>query len=365
MEPNTLLPNNLDDAGVMALFSDAEKLHSTISEIEKSAKSHDADVSTPAGRQALKSHSFRITRTKTVLDDAGARLAAEWREKVKAVDSTRKMVRDRLDALKDDVRRPLTEFEEAAKKREKEISDRMARLEHLRNIPFNATPDDVQAMLDELADLRKINDWGDNSEYAAEKMDMLHATLRAAKETIEQRIRIEEQNRELEAERRERERAEAARIEQERLEAAAREKAEREALETVERAERAQKEAEERAAAAEQAAKEAEERASRIASEAQERERLAAERADMEKAEAEARAKAEAEAAEQRRVQEAKEAAERQKQTRMAAIKRANEIVADMVKVIDDNDELGSTGIADAIMLAIRAGNIRHVTEIQ
>lgn len=351
MEPNTLLPNNLDDAGVMALFSDAEKLHSTISEIEKSAKSHDADVSTPAGRQALKSHSFRITRTKTVLDDAGARLAAEWREKVKAVDSTRKMVRDRLDALKDDVRRPLTEFEEAAKKREKEISDRMARLEHLRNIPFNATPDDVQAMLDELADLRKINDWGDNSEYAAEKMDMLHATLRAAKETIEQRIRIEEQNRELEAERRERERAEAARIEQERLEAAAREKAEREALETVERAE--------------QAAKEAEERASRIASEAQERERLAAERADMEKAEAEARAKAEAEAAEQRRVQEAKEAAERQKQTRMAAIKRANEIVADMVKVIDDNDELGSTGIADAIMLAIRAGNIRHVTEIQ
>ena len=60
------------------------------------------------------------------MDSAGKKLVADWKEKAKKVDESRKIARDFLDNLRDEVRRPLTEWEEAEEKR---IAEEKAREE--------------------------------------------------------------------------------------------------------------------------------------------------------------------------------------------------------------------------------------------
>lgn len=74
-------------------------------------------VDTAKGRQAIKSFAFRITRTKGALKSIGDVLAADVKEIPKKVDATRRLVREQLESWEEEVRRPLTEWENAEKAR--------------------------------------------------------------------------------------------------------------------------------------------------------------------------------------------------------------------------------------------------------
>ncbi|MGM8637880.1 hypothetical protein, partial [Enterobacter roggenkampii] len=54
---------------------------------------------------------YKVARSKTYIDNAGKDLVAELKALPKQIDESRRIVRERLDALKDEVRRPLTEWE--------------------------------------------------------------------------------------------------------------------------------------------------------------------------------------------------------------------------------------------------------------
>ncbi|MDU4245556.1 MAG: hypothetical protein E7I00_08360, partial [Varibaculum cambriense] len=79
--------------------------------IEKEARSLVPDVSTKKGRDAIASMAHKVARSKTYIDNAGKDLVAELKALPKQIDESRRIVRERLDALKDEVRRPLTEWE--------------------------------------------------------------------------------------------------------------------------------------------------------------------------------------------------------------------------------------------------------------
>lgn len=53
----------------------------------------------------------KVARSKTYIDNAGKAPVAELKALPKQIDESRRVVRERLDALKDEVRRPLTEWE--------------------------------------------------------------------------------------------------------------------------------------------------------------------------------------------------------------------------------------------------------------
>lgn len=53
----------------------------------------------------------KVARSKTYIDNAGKDLVAELKALPKQIDESRRVIRERLDALKDEVRRPLTEWE--------------------------------------------------------------------------------------------------------------------------------------------------------------------------------------------------------------------------------------------------------------
>jgi len=94
-----------------AIFAD-KGIDPILADIKKKAADFKSDISTEEGRKELKSFVYKIKRSKTALDDLGKDLVSEWKAKSKLVDAERKRLRDELDALRDEVRKPLTDWED-------------------------------------------------------------------------------------------------------------------------------------------------------------------------------------------------------------------------------------------------------------
>lgn len=250
----------IEKQNAMAVFTTKEQLDPIIETIEKEARSLVPDVSTRKGRDAIASMAHKVARSKTYIDNAGKDLVAELKALPKQIDESRRIVRERLDALKDEVRRPLTEWEAEQERIKAEEAMNAMHAEALEmNIRFDQ----------ELA-----------AKFEADHEMALLMNKDYDRDREEQRRQAEQAQREHE-ERIKREAAEQARRDAEakhkaEIEAAARREAEEKAR--AELAERQRVEAEQRAAREKQ---EAEERARREKEEA-----VAAERRRQEEAEA-------------------------------------------------------------------------------
>lgn len=75
------------------------------------------DVTTAKGRDEIRSVAARVVRAKTSIDKARLGLTKEWRDNTKLANEAGKVIEERLDGLADEVRKPLTEWEEAEKAR--------------------------------------------------------------------------------------------------------------------------------------------------------------------------------------------------------------------------------------------------------
>lgn len=88
-----------------------------LEKITLEARSLVPDLSTAKGRKEIASMANKVARSKTYLDGFGKDFVADQKASIKLVDNERKRLRDYLDALKTEVRQPLTEYEEAEKQR--------------------------------------------------------------------------------------------------------------------------------------------------------------------------------------------------------------------------------------------------------
>lgn len=98
-------------ADLEAAFISDEYITNLIADIRQKASSVVGDVATVKGRGVYISMASTVRRTKTVIDDAGKTLVAEMKKRPALVDASRKKVRDELDALAVEIRRPATEWE--------------------------------------------------------------------------------------------------------------------------------------------------------------------------------------------------------------------------------------------------------------
>ncbi|WP_407203305.1 hypothetical protein [Enterobacter hormaechei] len=250
----------IEKQNAMAVFTTKEQLDPIIEAIEKEARSLVPDVSSRKGRDAIASMAHKVARSKTYIDNAGKDLVAELKALPKQIDESRRVVRERLDALKDEVRRPLTEWEAEQERIKAEEAMNAMHVEAL--------------VMNEKIDLQRAIQFEADHEMAL----LMNKDFDRDRE--EQRRLAEQEQREHE-ERIKREAAEQARRDAEakhkaEIEAAARREAEEKAR--AEASERQRIETEQRAA---REKKEAEERARREKEEA-----VAAERRRLEEAEA-------------------------------------------------------------------------------
>lgn len=245
----------IEPATALDLFTAPDKVQVLLSGIREKALAEqallDTDLSKAKNRDAIKSLAYKVTQSKTYIDKAGKAVVDELKELPKKVDASRKQCRDELDALSEEIRQPVTAWEDAEKAR-------VAAEELVKQIER----DHEEALqMNELHDLRKAE---------------------------EERKRIEHEN-EIK-----RQAAEQARIEAEQKAQRDREAAELKAKQEREAAELKARQEVEAAAKREREAREAQERAEREKQEAiakAEREKLAAVEAERRKAEEAERAR--------------------------------------------------------------------------
>ncbi|EJM8711864.1 TPA: hypothetical protein SLO92_003523 [Klebsiella pneumoniae] len=309
----------IEKKNAMAVFTNNDQLDPLIEAIEKEARSLVPDVTTKKGRDAIASMAHKVARSKTYIDNAGKDLVAELKALPKQIDESRRVVRERLDALKDEVRRPLTEWEAEQERIKAEETMNALHVEALvmneefdRQLAARIESDHEMALL--------MNDAFDRDQ--AEKNA----------EAERQRIAREEEIKRQAEEKAKREAAEQAQRE---IDAAA--AREREAILAKERAEREQREAAERA----------------------EREKQAAVEAERRKAQEEAdRIRREAEQREQARLAEEKRKADEQAR-READVKHRKAVGTEIVKALLANTSL-TRDQAIEVLTAVKDGRIPH-----
>jgi len=286
----------------------ADNIDPIIGKIEQEVRSFHFDISTPGGRKAIAALAHKIARSKTALDAMGKGLTDTARETIEAINTERRAIRERLDALKEEIRRPLTEWEDKEKDR---IQNHKRGLEALSAMIVFAGQPSSKEVFDRIRELKSF--------HAARIWEEFETPAKTAFENTEQKLiemredfaRREAEQAELERLRKEKEEretrerdeliarkaAEQAKLEAEQKakadadKAEAKVKAEREELERKVQAERDESERQrredkEKIEAAEQAKKEAEDRAKQDAEDAalKERQHIEAEKIAADKA---------------------------------------------------------------------------------
>jgi hypothetical protein len=294
MSDTTELIVLLPPESVRAVFTTPQGLEPYLQQIRAQLDTFEADVSTKKGREAIASTAYKIAKGKTALDNMGKALVDEMKREPAMVDAERKRMRDTMDRWKEEVRAPLTAWEEAEEARQ---ANHKAGIEwfQLRAKEFHDLDlQELRASLAEVEGKAVDQTW---EEFEAEA----HRAKAKAVEALTSAVAAREKH--------DAEQAELAKL---RAEAAAREQKDREERIAREAAERAQREAEAKAQEEREAAIKREADAAAAAERRELELKLQAERAEREKAEAlqrEQQAKADAErreaeavAAEQRRV---------------------------------------------------------------
>jgi septal ring factor EnvC (AmiA/AmiB activator) len=266
-------------------------LSDLLARIEAQARAIVPDTSTAKGRKEIASVAAKVARSKTYIDGLGKDFVAGLKAQAAVVDAERKAARDRLDKLKDEVRKPLTEWEQAEASRVAAIEAGIGKLE---SYATNLSGYGAEKLRELIADV-------DATDLSESIWQESHARAKAVHAQAASALAVALASREqYEAEQAELARLRAEAAERERREAterAASEQAEREARIAREAEARAKDEADHARIVAERAAKAEIDRANqeridaeRRAAQAEERARMAAEQ-ERARADAEAAAK--------------------------------------------------------------------------
>lgn len=272
----------IEPTTAVALFTEGQGIAELLADIRQKATSMVPDITTTKGRKEIASIAYAVAKTKTYLEGFGKELTDKYKEIPKRIDANRKVLRDTLDALKDEVRAPLTQYEAAEEARVAALKERMTAFADAKQATAELPSTELEHYLQQIEAIAIDDSWEEMTAQAGVAKDAAVLHLRTVIEKAKERE------------------AQAAELERLRQEAAAREQADRE-----------RRIAEQAAAAEAQRQEQARLDAERREREAKEREQQAirdAEAAELARQQAEARRIAEAEQAEQRSLQAAAQA---------------------------------------------------------
>lgn len=274
----------LEQNSIVAAFQTENGVQSLFDRMAEQARSIIPDVSTKKGRDAIASQAYKVSKSKTAVDNHGKELVAGIKAQAAVIDKDRKAWRDQCDALRDEIRKPLDDWEQAEK-------DRVAKHENaIKEITDFLLPENINVDAEILASniryLEKVP-MGTMFEEYEEKIKIAKLeTLEALRAALASREKYE---------------AEQAELERLRQAEILRQQQEREAQIAREAAEKATREAEEKARfeaeRVEREKREAEQREARLKAEKEAAELRATQAAENERKRIEAEQLAQAEAA--------------------------------------------------------------------
>jgi len=285
----------------LTIYSQPIGLDPWLEKIRAEVSGHVPDVKTKKGRDHIASLAFKVRKSKSALDGLGKKLVDDLKDVPKRIDSERKRVRETLDALAEQVRKPLTDWEAAEEARIEAHKDRILCMQEYTQEASTYQVDFLRDRIQYLTAMTVDQSW---EEFEAEAHRVKASTLEALNSALTKALAYEA------------EQAELARL---RAESAAREQQEREERIAREAADRARREEEAKAQAEREAVIRREQEA-KAASERRELElRLQAEQAQAAAAKAESDRMAAAQEAERQKAEAIKREAKAKEDAEKAA----------------------------------------------
>lgn len=273
----------IEPTAAVALFTEGQGVAELLADIRQKATSLVPDTTTAKGRKEIASIAHAVARTKTYLDGLGKEQTDKFKEIPKRIDANRKQIRDTLDALKDEVRAPFTQYEAAEEARAAALQSRLARLNELgSSASIEIAAADLQVMLNEVEQNALDDTWQELLPQATVAKELAAKRLG---EALAARQKYE---------------ADQAELEQLRQKQAEQERIDRERLIVEQAAEQARQEEENRQRLEREAAQHREQEAQRqaqVARQAAEQARRDSEAAELARQQAEANAARQAEEA--------------------------------------------------------------------
>ena len=237
----------IEQNAIIVAFQKENGIQDLFDRMAEQARSIVPDVTTKKGRDAIASQAYKVSKSKAAVDNHGKDLVAGIKAQAAAIDRDRKAWRDQCDALRDEIRKPLDDWEQAE-------NDRVAKHQaviraihslHGENI-LNKESHEIKGYIFDLENTEIDSSFEEFEQEAKiaklETLEKLRTAL-AAREKYEAEQAELERLRQAEIERQQKERDEAiarqaaenARIEAEKKAQAEREQAEKLARESAER----------------------------------------------------------------------------------------------------------------------------------
>lgn len=177
----------------IAIFTE-KKLDVFLTQFEADVKSVEHDITTKKGREAMSSFVFqKIVKTRTTLVKAMDAHTAAMKEQVKEYNSQRDEAADALQRIEDEVRKPLTDFENKEKDRVKAHDDALAALQAtLDNLAMSADQAELRQRIETLN--AEAREWEEFSEKATALKNRIRDTLN---QRLQDRIKADDDAAEL------------------------------------------------------------------------------------------------------------------------------------------------------------------------
>lgn len=219
------------DAPTAVVLFDNEKFDAFLAKLKADVAAVPVDLTTKKGRDAIASVAAKVRSEKASIDKDRLRLTAEWRNMTAQVNGAWNNIKEQMDALAVEARKPLTEWEQAEKDRNERADAIINQLARDAMVSLDDSAADVRtrgmSVYETVLDPALFGDKLDTAQQAKDHaISQLKAALaRLTREEAEraelEKLRAEAAERaeaeRIAAEQAEAERVEAARIEAERI----------------------------------------------------------------------------------------------------------------------------------------------------
>ncbi|MDG3557036.1 hypothetical protein P7L54_13880 [Acinetobacter bereziniae] len=234
----------LEQNAIVAAFNNTNGIQAIVDQIKAQVSSIVPDVTTVKGRKEIASLAYKVAQSKSAIDAEGKKLKEQYTVVTNKIDADRKFARDELDAERDRIRQPLTDWENAEKDRVAKHENAIEAIKNFANNNFLITANSsmiegaIATLNDQVID-SSFEEYEDQAKLA--KLETLETLRNALSETqsLEAKRAELERLRQAEIERQQKERdekiareaADKARVEAEAKALADRKRAEQEKLE--------------------------------------------------------------------------------------------------------------------------------------
>lgn len=111
MSEDTQLVTIPEGATALAVFTEVGGVQPLLNQIRAHIDAFVPDMTTSRGRKLIAAMAYKVAQSKTLLEDVGKALADEQKAVPKKIDAARKLIKDTLDKWRDEVRKPLSDWE--------------------------------------------------------------------------------------------------------------------------------------------------------------------------------------------------------------------------------------------------------------